>query len=443
VSQQQRQQNGPSVAPKAGAIVKAEVDGSITTEIRAETAAVAVAAAQEALVKARVALARANTRDIELVRTRILKDCARPGFAEEAVYAKPVGKKKNEDTGKWEEQFVEGPSVRLAEAFLRQLGNIYVDAMVVADDPEKRIVKVMAMDLETNATDAQDVTVRKTVERRDAKGRTVISERYNSYGDKVFTVVATEDELLNLVNAAVAKMRRNKVLSLAPADIVEEAMAKCRETTANADAKDPDAAKRKLIDAFAEYHVGPDDLTAWLGHSLDKVTPPELLQLRKIYAGVKSGEMTWATVMDSRGAEAKSAGTQAPPAPPAAAKPATPAEPAPQQAASQPAPADPPKAAEPVQQEIDLEREAIQAEAAEAEARLRDQPPPAPEKPAAPPKGTREYGEWLKEQMSAAESLDALKKASKYDANDFPADMRAEIGTHYMTCRKALAAAGR
>lgn len=304
------------VTPQAGGLVKQEVGGATQMEVRGETAAVAVAAAQEALVKARCALAKHSPRDIEVARTRILKDCDRPLFAERAVYSKPVGKKQNPQTGKWEEQFVEGPSVRLAEAIFRHMGNMFADAMVVADDYEKRIVKVMCMDLETNATDAQDVTISKTVERRKANDRTVVSQRMNSYGDVVYTVVATEDELLNKVNSAVAKMRRNKIIELSPIDIVEEAMNRARQTTAKADAQDPDAAKRRIIDAFAEVQVSAADLREWLGHDLDKITPAELAQLRKIHAALDNEETSWAAVMDARGKTPSNGTTTAPPPPP-------------------------------------------------------------------------------------------------------------------------------
>lgn len=344
-----------ATAPKAGQIVKQEAGGALQTEARGETAAVAVAAAQEALVKARCALARHSPRDIDIVRVRVLKDCQRPLFAEAAIYSKPVGKKFNRDTDEWEEQFVEGPSVRLAEALMRHMGNMFIDAMVVADDGDKRIVKVMAMDLETNATDAQDVTIEKVVERRGNKkgqppeGRIVLGERFNTYGDKVFRVVATEDELLNKTNSAVAKMRRNKIVELCPADIVEEAMAKCRATMAAADAKDPDAARRRLIDSFMEHQVAPEDLRAWLGHELDKVTATELQQLRKIYAALENEETTWSAIMEARGVTpAAPSGPQAPPPPPGQEKgsaPAAPADPvhtSPQQPAAPAAPPQPP-----------------------------------------------------------------------------------------------------
>lgn len=331
---------GTAVVPQAGSIVRQEF-GSTQMEVRGETAAHAAAAAQEALVKARCALAKHSPRDIEVVRTRLLKDCARPLFAEKAIYSKPVGSKLNKKTDEWEEEYAEGPSVRLAEAVFRHLGNLYVDAMVVVDDAEKRIIKVMAMDLETNATDAQDVTISKTVERSNAKGRQVISERLNSWGKKTFTVVATEDELLNKVNSGVAKMRRNKIIELAPVDIVEEAMIKCRETTAKTDAQDPDAAKRRLIDAFAEHQVFADDLRAWLGHELEKMTPGEIAQLRKVYAALESEETTWPAVMDARGVKPPAAvsAPQAPttPAAPAASPPAAVASPPASKAAETPA----------------------------------------------------------------------------------------------------------
>src|SRR5688572_30783274 len=80
-----------------------------------ETAATAVAAASKATILARYELAQLRPRNIDDVRTRLLKECKRPGFAKEARYRKPVGSKFNEDTRQWEQGFVEGLSVRFAE----------------------------------------------------------------------------------------------------------------------------------------------------------------------------------------------------------------------------------------------------------------------------------------------------------------------------------------
>src|SRR5690606_29143084 len=76
-----------------------------------ETAATSIAAAAKAAIEARYILALKRPRDWDTVRTRLLKECDRPGFADAAIYRKPVGKKKDPETGRYEQSFVEGLSV--------------------------------------------------------------------------------------------------------------------------------------------------------------------------------------------------------------------------------------------------------------------------------------------------------------------------------------------
>ena len=120
-----------------------------------ETSVTAVAAQAKAAVEARFLVALHRPRDIDVVRSRLLKDCKRPRFAEVARYRRPVGKKKV--NGRWEDSYAEGPSIRFAEAALRHMGNIDIANPTIYDDSEKMIVRVTATDLETNATLAQDM----------------------------------------------------------------------------------------------------------------------------------------------------------------------------------------------------------------------------------------------------------------------------------------------
>lgn len=294
---------GSVVTPNAGGAVRQEYSG---LELRqsAERAAIARAAHSEALVKSRVVLALQTPRDVDRARMAILKDSQRPVFAERAIYSKPVGGKK-----------IEGPSVRLAESLARAWGNIFIETTITYEDAETRTVHVLVMDMEENVTSSGEIIIEKTVERRDARDRVVLSERMNSSGQKTYRVLATEDEILNKMNAAVSKMRRNKIIEMLPFDLVQEALDTCRETTRKADAKDPDAAKRRMLDAFAEIGVDVDDVKAYLGRSnLDALTPAELGDLRKAYAAIESEGSTWGQLMELREDQRKNKTTAPPPA---------------------------------------------------------------------------------------------------------------------------------
>lgn len=271
----------------------------------ADTASTAVAAQAKALVEARYIMALRRPRDMDVVRERMLKECMRPTFAAVARYVKPIGKDRN----KWPA----GPSIRFAEAAVRHMTNITVETMTVYDDREKRIVRVTVTDLEANVPYSQDVTISKTIERRSTKdGDTVLSTRTNSYGDKLYILEATDDDIVNKQQALISKAVRTLGLRLIPGDIVDECMDQVLVTQKTSDAEDPDAAKRKLFDAFGTLGVQANQIKDYLGHDAHTLSPKELGDLRALYASIRDGDATWRDVMDARAdTEKKASGADA------------------------------------------------------------------------------------------------------------------------------------
>lgn len=258
-----------------------------------DTAAAAVAAQAKALVEARYVVAIRRPRDMDAVRAKILRECQRPSFAAVARYVKPIG----QDKSKWPT----GPSVRFAEAAIRAMGNVTVDAVTTHDDSERRIVHVCVTDLEANVPYSLDVPVMKTIERRRTKdGDHVLGQRTNSRGEPVFIIAATDDDILNKQAALISKAIRTLALRLVPGDIIDEAMDQIVVTQRTADAADPDAAKRRLFDAFGVLGISPEQLKAYLGAGGDALSPKELTDLRALYAALRDGETTWREVMDGR-----------------------------------------------------------------------------------------------------------------------------------------------
>lgn len=282
-----------SPAPAAGQMVRGGF-GSTEMTTMAETAAVAVAAQAKAAIEARYILAMRQPREWMEVRTRLLKECKRPGFAAVAMYAKPIG----QDPKKWPR----GMSIRFAEAALRCMTNVFPETQIIYESDDKRIVQVSVTDLEANLTYSSQVVIDKTVERKHVKeGVQVLGERKNSYGDTVYLVRATEDDLLNKQNALISKAMRTHALRLLPGDIMDECRTEVETVAASADKADPEAAKKKLVDAFADLGVSPTDIAAWLRHSLDRIQPAEVTMLRSIYSAIRDGEATWDAVMEDRG----------------------------------------------------------------------------------------------------------------------------------------------
>lgn len=291
-------------APAAGLVSRSEFGAEQHTAM-AETAATAVAAREKTQTEARYVMALRRPRNNEEVRVRMLHECKRPGFAGVARYRKPVGRKMN-DAGQWENQFAEGWSIRFAEAALRCMTNIYPDSCIVYESDDMRILRFSITDLEANLTYSNEVSIRKTVERKTLKkGQSAIAERTNSHGDKVYIVEATDDELQMKQNSAWSKFIRNG-LRFVPGDILDECERAVRQTLADQDAQDPDAARRRMIDAFGDLGITPTDLQAFLGKPLDRIQPAEMKRLREIYTAVKDGETTWQEVMD----EAAATGTR-------------------------------------------------------------------------------------------------------------------------------------
>ncbi|MBK8006729.1 MAG: hypothetical protein IPK12_23355 [Gemmatimonadetes bacterium] len=288
------------------AVVKTDVgqlNGGAPTPYQpgAETAATAAAAREKAAVEARYIVAMNRPRDIDTFRTRLLQACRRPGFAEVAEYAKPVGGGK-----------VKGPSIRFVEEALRHFGNVDTPSSVILDDDEKRILRISVTDLETNTSFSSDVILAKTVERKKPKpGDEVLRVRTNTQGEAVSIIRATEDDFLNKQNAAVSKLIRNNGLRLLPSDIVEEAMDQVHKTVQTRDAEDPAAARKRIVDAFFGLGVMPAQLAELLGHPLEAVTAAELTLLRTIFTALRDGETQWAEVVDTFGDKQKAAAKEA------------------------------------------------------------------------------------------------------------------------------------
>lgn len=259
-----------------------------------ETSSTVLAAQAKALVEARYTVAIHRPRDLDVVRARLLADAKRPGFAQVAIYRKPIGK----DESKWPV----GPSIRFAESAIRSMGNCVVEAITIFDDKDRRIVRVTATDLESNTSWSNDATIQKTVEKSYVKdGETIISSRTNSYGKPVYTVPATDDDILNKVNALLSKSYRTLGLRLVPGDIIEEVMDECWKTRSTEDAKDPDATRRQIFDAFGRQGVTIEQLKAYLGHDAKALTTKEQESLRSLFNALKDGETSWAEIMAEKG----------------------------------------------------------------------------------------------------------------------------------------------
>jgi hypothetical protein len=252
--------------------------------------AMAAAVAARAQVEGRYYLALKKPRDWDAVRARLIRVCSRPGFAEAARYSKPQGG-----------SAVEGPSIRFVEAAIREMGNIYPDAAIVFEDERIRKIHVSVMDLESNVTWNRVIVLEKTVERSNPSGRRVLGERLNAQGRTVYLVGATEDELANKEAAVLSKVNRQLGLRIIPADIIDECMEIVVEVSKNRDAKDPDEARKRIVDGFGKIGVSVAELRSYIGgRPLAQITADEIQELRGVWAAIRDGGTTWAAALESK-----------------------------------------------------------------------------------------------------------------------------------------------
>lgn len=254
-----------------------------------ETISSVLAAQAKAEVEARLIVAMNNPRNHEVVRSKMLKEVERPGFADVAWYD-------------LEKQYKgSGFSVRFAEAAMRNMRNLDPRSTIVWDDDEKMIVKVEVVDLESNIGISNMILIRKEVERKKLNpGEIAISQRKNSYGQITYLRRATSDEMLPRINSQISKAFRNAIMRLLPGDIQDECKRRILEIREKNDAKDPDAVKRQVCDAFAGIGVGADLLESYLGHKLDSSSPVELEELRTMYRNIKAGEVKFHEELELR-----------------------------------------------------------------------------------------------------------------------------------------------
>jgi hypothetical protein len=250
--------------------------------------AMVLAAQLQAEVQAAVIQAERSPRDWDQVREKLLRECKRTSFAKAARYNKPVG------------NGVQGFSIRFAEACIGAAKHIHTTTRTIWEDDEQRKILVKVWDAQEGVSYADEVTIEKTIERRSIPaGAEVVRTRKNKSGDQLYIVRATEDDLLNKVNAAKSKSIRNSGLRLIPGWLQEEALHEIRGTIKAADEKDPDSAKREIFDAFGELGVDVASLKKFLGHEAQVLTPKELQMLRGLYMEIREGSTTMYEVLQA------------------------------------------------------------------------------------------------------------------------------------------------
>lgn len=191
---------------------------------------------------------------------RIMTACQRPTLAEQALYSYSRGGTE-----------ITGPSIRLAEAIAQNWSNLQFGIKELEQRNGESTVEAFAWDVETNVKQVKSFQVKH--ERYTKKGKYALEDPRD-----IYETVANQG----------ARRLRACILGIIPGDVIDAAVGQCEGTLkAKADTS-PDALK-KLVDAFANYHVTKEQIEKRIQRRLDTITAAQLVQLRKIYNSLKDG----------------------------------------------------------------------------------------------------------------------------------------------------------
>jgi len=191
--------------------------------------------------------------------------------ASSCIYRRPVGKKKNEKTGRWEEEFAEGMSVRMAEIGAACYGNIRVGSMLVEQTERMVRCRGMCHDLENNVAASSECI------------ESTVTKEGKPYSEGMRTVIA---------KSCLAKAGRDAFFKVVPRAIFKAIEEQARKV-AIGDASTLGARRRKILDWLNKLAVDPKRVWQALG-----ITGPDDIGLEQaetltgIRTAIKDKEVT-------------------------------------------------------------------------------------------------------------------------------------------------------
>jgi hypothetical protein len=193
---------------------------------------------------------------------KLKREVERPGFAAVAWYRKPVG------------QGVEGLSIRFAEEAIRCMTNLLPESPIVYDSRDRRMLRVMLTDLESNITWSRDMIIDKTVERSYLKkGQTALQVRTNSKGEATYLVEATEDELGAKEGRSSRRRSGRSPSASCPGDLQDEAKKRILEIRSGDVRRTRAPRGRRSSTRSPLLNVLPSELKRYLGHDIGTAEP--------------------------------------------------------------------------------------------------------------------------------------------------------------------------
>ena len=212
-------------------------------------------------VQAAMVIAKRFPRDEIESYNRIMKACERASLAESAEYSYPRGGEK-----------VTGPTIRLAEVLARCWGNIDYGIVELEQRPGESTMMAYAWDLETNTRQTRIFTQK---HERKAKGK------INKLDDP--------RDIYELTANNGARRVRACILGTIPGDVVDAAVAKCRQTLEKGEkgGKPLEDRIREMVTAFGDLGVTKEMLEKRGGAAADNFTLKDIRVLGTIYNALK------------------------------------------------------------------------------------------------------------------------------------------------------------
>lgn len=223
-------------------------------------------------VKAQVIIAKEYPRDRRVSVDEILKECARPDFADAAVYSYPRGK-----------EMVTGPSIRLAEQMANAWGNNkfgweMLDRKRGENGRGYSVVRCSAWDLEKNVFINRQFTVE--------HWRQTKSGGYALTDDR---------DIYELEANMAARRLRACILQMIPGEVTAVAVNACRKTSSTGLAKAmEDPRQRSVIitqtaKVYEKMGIKQNDLEEFLNTRVDDWNADHMLRLKELKNSLDDG----------------------------------------------------------------------------------------------------------------------------------------------------------
>lgn len=212
-------------------------------------------------VKGKIMVAKMFPRDQAAAFQNVMDACSRRSLAEIAEYKFRRG---NED--------VVGPTIRLAEVLAAAWGNIDYGMRELSRGEGYSEMEAYAWDMQTNVISSQKFTVNHI---RDKTGG----------GQKV----TAERDIYELTANNAARRLRERIFAVIPADLVDAAVRKCRETIAGNSTKPTSDRVREMISRFNKFGVTAAMIEVRLNRKLDAILPEDFIDLNQVFNAVRDG----------------------------------------------------------------------------------------------------------------------------------------------------------